>query len=242
MAGSPTGHFNGLRKGIIFRSANPDTISRKDVNLLKSMGIKTIIDLRASFEIKKRNRHIDGIEIVSIPMDFERKTRESLYPLLSEKNPEEKILQVSNSLYLEILDASGPVIKQIADMLVYDRKGPILIHCQAGKDRTGIIIALIQMAMGADRRFIIESYMKSNEEILPYYRKVLLLRKILRFGFFPSDAILYAIEVKEKNIDSVLERVDYHYGGINHFLTRAGISDEQINLLRLLLTANHNSH
>jgi protein-tyrosine phosphatase len=221
-----------IRNGVIFRSANPDNISKDDINKFYLLNIRTIIDLRALHECKKLRRLIDNIDHLSIPMDFNHIMREKLKPFLYKRNSEDIIAEISNSLYLDILDAVGPLFKQIMEVLVSSDRCPVLIHCQAGKDRTGIVCALILLALGTERHFIIEDYLKSNDALLPYFKKMLLIRKILSFGFFPSRRVLFAITVRQRNIESVLDRIADHYGGIESYLKYSGFDLSSLPELR----------
>jgi len=225
-----------LKRGLIFRSASVDRISRGDIERLKSLGIKTIIDLRAPHECSKRKVNIPGINRLSLPLDFEQVTRERLKPLIMKRNQIEAVQKVINELYIEILDAAKPVINEIVKIILNGDQTPILIHCRAGKDRTGIVCAIFQMIAGASRDSIVENFMKSNDYILPVFRKRLILRKILSFGFFPSKEILDAITLRRENIENVIERVENHYGGIAGYLLQAGIDRKDYETLRRKLT------
>jgi hypothetical protein len=94
------------------------------------------------------------------------------------------------------------------------------------------MVALILLALGTDRKYIVDDFLKSNDALLPYFRKMLLLRKIFSFGFFPSRRMLYVITVKQRNIDSVIDRIQNHYGGIEGYLTLAGFDISKLKDLR----------
>jgi protein-tyrosine phosphatase len=221
-----------IREGIIFRSANPDRISKKDIDKLHLLNIRTIIDLRAPGEGKRQKKPINHIERLSLPLDFDKSTREKLKPLFYKKNSEKNIADISNSLYIEILDATQKIIGQILEILLSDERSPVLIHCQAGKDRTGIVCALLLLSLGAERKFITCDFMKSNDALLPFFRRMLLFRKILYLGFFPSKTILYAITLRQRNIESVLDRVMNHYGGIKAYLKGSGFDSSRLEELK----------
>lgn len=228
---------NLIRQGIIFRSANTDWISKRDIAKLHRLNIRTIIDLRAAYEIRKNKRAIDNIDYISLPLDFEQTTRERLKPFLYKKSSERIISEISKSLYLEILDAALPAVNKILEIILETEQCPVLIHCQAGKDRTGIICALILLALGIDRQSIIEDYLKSNEALLPFFKRKLLIRKVLTFGFFPSGTILFAITVRRQNIESVLERIENHYGGIEAYIKVSGFDTSRLPELKSILLA-----
>ena len=238
IGGIVAGGDNLIRNGIFFRSANLDKISKSDISKLHELNIKTIIDLRAQYERKNHFVTIKNIDRISIPLDFENASRALLKPYLFKKNSEQKILDISNSLYLEILDAVQPAVKQIVGILLSPDRCPILIHCQAGKDRTGIICAVLQLALKADNQSVIEGYLKSNDALIPHFKKILKIRKILSLGFFPSDTILFVITLKQRNIESVIDRINNHYGGIEGYLNSSGVTAEQLEKLRESLVSN----
>lgn len=222
LGGIPLNGSGSVREGIIYRSATVDNISKAGIARLHELRIKTIIDLRAAGEVKRFRRKIDNVTTLSLPLDFRKETSERLKPYLYKKGSDEILANISNQLYLDILDAAAPVLAEIVDLLATDEGSPVLIHCQAGKDRTGIISALLLMALGVDRKLILEDFLKSNDELLPYFRKLLILRKILSFGFFPAKRMLGVVTVKQRNMDSVINRIENHYGGIDRYLVSAG--------------------
>lgn len=221
-----------IKSGLIFRSANPDMLNRNDIKRLHSLDIRTVIDLRAPHELKKRSHFPENVEKLSLPLDFQYITRERLRPVIYRKDASQAIVEISNALYLEILDSSGPVIGKVMEVLASPAGAPVLIHCQAGKDRTGIVIALILEALGADRELIINDFMKSNEALLPWFRKIFFIRRILSLGFFPYSNMLFVVTVKQKNIESVLNRIDNYYGGIENYLMRAGLNPATLGAVR----------
>lgn len=227
--------ISGNRKisgGFIFRSANPDTISRSDIKKLQQLNIKTIIDLRAPSEQKKKRVICDHIETISLPLDFQQKTRERMMPYFRKKNSEQIISDISNALYLEMTDATRDIIGEVFDVLLSVERSPVLIHCQAGKDRTGIVSALILLALGADRQLIIDDFMRSNDSLIPYFRRKFLLRKILSFGSFPARNVMFAVTVRQRNIESVIDMVLVHYGGIEAYLNASGFDVSRLEELR----------
>jgi protein-tyrosine phosphatase len=228
---SAAGNKN-VKTGLIFRSANPDRLGRKDIEKLRTFNIRTVIDLRAPNEISKKIVLIDHAEKMTLPLDFQLKTRERLRPVIYRKDAQPEIADISNELYLEILDASVPAIGQIMEILAAPEGTPVLIHCQAGKDRTGIVAAVILLALGVERNLIIDDFMKSNDELLPFFKKRFLIRKIISAGFFPYRNMLFAVAVKKRNIESILGRIDSHYGGIEAFMRKAGISETRLGEIR----------
>jgi len=229
---------NMMRRGLIYRSANPDRVNEKDLKILKELGIKTIVDLRDPSEFSKRKAEIPGIEIINLPLKFESVTRQKLRPLLKRNYDPEVIDRVLNGIYVEIVDAMRPVFSRIAAIILEPDNTPLLIHCQAGKDRTGILSALLQMIADVDREEIIRDYLASNEAIMPFFARKLRIRSYLTFGLFPSGAVLHAMTQKHEDIISVIDRIENHYGGIKEYLAGAGFDISQADKLRDILVGN----
>ena len=235
IGGVPASEKTQIREGIVFRSANPDRIKSDDLEKLRSLNIRSVIDLRAPGELSKRYKSVDHADKLTLPLDFQKTTRERLRPVIYKKDVQNIIADISNELYLEILDASGPAFRQVMELLASPGRTPVLIHCHAGKDRTGIIVALILLAMGVDRELIISDFMKSNEALMPFFKTRFLIRKIISFGFFPYKNMVYAVEVKQRNIESVLDRVEFHYGGIEGYLRNTGYNVSSLQKVRDVL-------
>ena len=221
-----------IREGLLFRSATVDNISGKDIKLLKEMNIRTIIDLRAPQEARRFRRKITGIDRITLSLDFQNKTRERIKPYIYRKGSEQILADISNQLYLEILDTAAPVFRRLVELIINEDAAPILVHCQAGKDRTGIIIALLLLALGADREQIRNDFLRSNDELLPWFRKMMRIRKILTLGRFPAEQMLQIVAVKERNINSVIDRVQMHYNGIEGYLSSTGFDTARLKELR----------
>jgi protein-tyrosine phosphatase len=224
-----------MRKGLIYRSANPDRVNGNDISRLKELGIKTIIDLRGPGESAKRRNLTPDIKLINYPLDFAGITRLKLKPLITRRYNPEEINRVISDLYVELVDAARPVLSKMADLILEPGNVPLLIHCQAGKDRTGILSALLQMIAGADRQEIIGNYMASNDSMVPHYERKLRIRKFLTLGLFPSDAVLHAIKQKHEDILTVLSRVENHYGGIEGYLSGSGFDIAKLQNLRKIL-------
>ena len=225
-----------MRKGLIYRSANPDRVNGRDIKKLKELRVKTIADLRDPSEFSSGKAEIPGIKIINIPLNFESVTRQRLRPLIKRNYDPEGINRALTGIYVEIVDAVRPVLSTIAAMILEPDNTPLLIHCQAGKDRTGILIALLQMIADADREEIIRDYLASNDSLMPLFERKLKIRKYITLGFFPAEAVLHAVKQKREDIITVIERVGNNYGGIKEYLSGAGFEISQINKLRDILT------
>jgi protein-tyrosine phosphatase len=111
----------------------------------------------------------------------------------------------------------------------------MLIHCQVGKDRTGIITSLLHLVAGSSHEAIINDFMRSNTELEPVFRRMLLWKRITRLGFFPYNAVMFAVQVRRNNIEAVINRINNYYGGIEGYLISAGFDARGFEKLRNIL-------
>ncbi len=224
-----------MTRGVIYRSANPDRVSRRDLERLRKLGIKTVIDLRGPAESSGRSLDIPGIRVIGLPLDFAGVTRQKLKPYIKRHYNPEEINRIINGLYIEIVDAARPVMGRVAEVMLEPESRPLLIHCQAGKDRTGILVALFQMVAGIEREDIVNDYMTSNDHLIPHFERKIKLRQLLMLGLFPSGALLHAIRQKREDIETAIDRISGHYGGVEEYLAGSGFDMARYDALRDIL-------
>jgi hypothetical protein len=135
----------------IYRSSNPPYQDKQDlIDWYKENNIKHIIDLRKPSEINKIRHNPDISENLDI------KISEISYNL-----PEN--LRIDAHPYIQGLIGLRKEIKRIFT-LILNATGGILLHCVAGKDRTGIISALIQLLLKIPEEKVIEDYIASGHD------------------------------------------------------------------------------
>lgn len=134
--------------GVVFRSATLKDATKKDVEKIASLGIKTILDIR---EKKARDGQVGLVEkdprFKVIPFDIGGNGR-------IPKDYDDGV----NS-YIEMLSDPYPV-RSLFQAILHEDK-PLLIHCNAGKDRTGVFAGILLALAGVDFRFINADYMAS---------------------------------------------------------------------------------
>jgi protein-tyrosine phosphatase len=117
--------------------------------------------------------------------------------------------------------------RQLMELVLDESNWPVLIHCNAGKDRAGVAVTLILEALGVDRDTIMEEYMLTNEVGRSQKKAELLAkegRKHRRFGKGPSaEAWFPIVGVKPDMLEAFYASVDEHYGSMEAFLMELGV-------------------
>ena len=117
---------------------------------------------------------------------------------------------------------------------------PILVHCTAGKDRTGFMISLIQQYLGVPEEWIFQDYLLSNTMLSGFQRDMARRYRNLSLVGLSPDRFLPLLEVRREYLQTALEQIRQDYGGIDgYYRDGLGISSEEgMRLRELFLEQN----
>ncbi|MCH9719159.1 MAG: tyrosine-protein phosphatase [Actinomycetia bacterium] len=105
---------------------------------------------------------------------------------------------------------------QLLASLVTPSTGPMLLHCTAGKDRTGWATALILLSLGVDRDDVMADYLASAHEVAVLLEPI--RRKVAEQGG-NVDAVDMVLSVREEYLDTALTAMTEEYGSLSQYLT-----------------------
>lgn len=164
LGGYRTADGRRVRSGWIFRGPRLSDIPPRGLEQFRSLGIRTVYDLRDPVQSARYpDPPIEGVSLRSAPAEiysaYERDFNLSDIPRISEQEARRRI-DVHVGHYRTI--ARQPAaIRQIFAGLLAEHDAPLYFHCTAGKDRTGIVAAVILMALGVPWPDIVGDYMLS---------------------------------------------------------------------------------
>ena len=220
LGGMPLAGGKTFRKGIFLRSESPQWLSPEAIKQVKDYGVKTVIDLRGEEEIKQ-----DGNPFMYDPdVDYHN------VPLLN-GNPNDTMDQTMEYLrthilgdyYIIIAEEMGDRLVDIMRVLI-NCDGLALFHCQHGKDRTGVVAALLYLISGASRDDIIRNY-----EVSEYYLRDLLAPIIRKM---PED-LRHALNSNRENMIKFLDYLDSKWDGdAGKLLMANGLTSDELNKLK----------
>lgn len=134
--------------------------------------------------------------------------------------------------YVDLLEYNKPVIKDILQLLTQEENFPVLIHCAHGKDRTGVLIAVILSCLEVDEDIIINDFTES-ENGLACIRQRVYEEIVDRYGFRYE-----CTQAKAQTMRDVLHEINKRYGSISEYLLTTNFTkDEQDKLKSVLLEA-----
>jgi protein-tyrosine phosphatase len=220
-----------IRPGLLFRSGDLHSLSDDDVAKLEALGLATIVDLRASREIEKHpDRNIATVRS-HIHLGIHDTAREVAEMYLA-ANDAAALEQVLVNDYRRMVTDHIMEFRKFLELLATTGDLPLVYHCAAGKDRTGLATVFLLTALGADYGVILEDYLATNEYNRLYIEKF--LRKITETGL--NGAILRPmLEVRESYLQSAINEIDRRFGGLNEYVEkylRADIGELRVRFLQ----------
>ncbi|KAH8816978.1 protein-tyrosine phosphatase-like protein [Xylogone sp. PMI_703] len=231
----------GQTKGLIYRSGELGHITPEGKRLLvEEYGIKTIFDLRRRDEREKRpSPEIPGVNTVWIPNSTDTHDFEKKKVVLS-LNPTDFVEDHGADgyvkMYSSILDLYGIAYKQILLHLKEVETGGILFHCTAGKDRTGVLAALILGLAGAPVEAIVADYSLTRigvEQVKDILVETLLIQTGLTID---QPGMLGICNIYAGTMTKFLSMMVSRWGGIEGYLEKElGLTPEEIESIKTKL-------
>ena len=175
--------------------------------------------------------------VVDLRSDGERRQYPTLQaptavnlPLLDELRPESHLDGTLIALYRAVLDGAPNMLVDLV-RTVADAPGTTLIHCSAGKDRTGISVALLLRLVGVERDVVMTDYMVTNDNIEAIDGRLRVLPGNEHRDALPKEYF----HVVPDALDAVLDVWDAHRGGVNGWLQSAGAERDLVDRLHVSL-------
>ncbi|KAJ6583775.1 protein-tyrosine phosphatase-like protein [Mycena sp. CBHHK59/15] len=231
---------------LLYRSAELAGITEEGKIQLKQLGISQIFDLRSDTEIEKYNTPlpvIEGATITHVPVfkkeDYSPEMMAKRYQLYASCKTEAFM-----ELYSQILDHGGPAFGAILRH-VRDRPNEgCLFHCTAGKDRTGVIAAILLKLAGVDNEAISNDYALTRIGREP--ARAMIMERLSKEPLFASnnEAALNMFTCRHITMSAFLDMLEAQYSGAEEYAKRyADLSDEDITTIRhnLLVPATDSS-
>jgi protein-tyrosine phosphatase len=192
------------------------------VTLLKH-GVRTVIDLRRTDELD------------TAPNVFATATSVTYYhrSLLPDMRPVPGKSRSLVDTYRHMLDERQEQIRTTLQLLVAPGGLPGMVHCTAGKDRTGVITALILGLLGVPEQTIVEDYALSATYLGEPFLAEVRQRAMARGFTWEEYAPL--VGSPPEYMQATLQHLHERYGGITAYIRSIGLSETQIATLRTAL-------
>lgn len=224
-----TYNFRAVAPGILApgRFYRSDALHRLDSagrRRIAELGITEVIDLRSRIDRRMGGRDRlrgTGAVLVRVPIDGVPRNVNLATVTLPE------VYRAILSRHRMLL---GTVIRAIAAS-----EDPVLVHCTAGKDRTGLVVALVLAAIGIDREAILDDYARTGANLAgPWTERM--TRRVRLFRIRLTDDLIAILAASPREVLSeTLDWLNAEYGGVTAYLDGAGADAEVRRALRTKL-------
>ncbi len=214
-----------VRTGRLYRSDSLHRIDDGDRDAFAALGVRTVIDLRRPHEVERDGR---------VP-DFDGLTYRNIHPEHAEwAGLDESHTDLARYLadrYADLARTGTAGLAEAIGLIADAANSPVVVHCVAGKDRTGIVCGLTLAVLGVDDEEIASDYALSTEasqRFSAWVAATLPDAAPLPAPFLssPSEAMLL-----------FLTEIRAGHGSVEDYLRHAGVTDEQLIALRTHLLA-----
>ena len=224
LEGIRTRSGRSFRKNLVYRSGSLNKLSPGDIGKLQAIGLSLIIDFRSDREVTAHPTEIiPGVkhtERIIIADEARDRAMEFL-----DRNDAKGLEQILVTDYGRMIRNDSGRFAEFFRILEQANDLPLVYHCAAGKDRTGIATVLLLSALGVDMDTIMQDYFLSNERLKPLIEKF--VKKIYEQGR-NGEIIRPMMEVRPEYLKAAIDEIDTSYGGMENYLCNILKADTEL--------------
>lgn len=211
-----------VRTGALYRSGRLSGLTDDDVDELAGRGLRCVVDFRADEEVRRDQSRLPPTvtSVVRIPMADRHQNDQSQLERIISGDITRVTTDELTALYVGMLDDHAARFAQFAAVAADVDNWPLLFHCTAGKDRTGIATALLLGAVGVARDDVLDEYDLTNTQHSA--RRLRELRPQLVAAGVDLDAVMPLLVAPREVLAGALDYLDDSFGGAAEYLVRAG--------------------
>ena len=227
LGGYETADGRQTRWRTLFRAADIHALSPSDQSTLIDAGVRTVIDLRGSRELTEASsvfKDRSGVQYRPHNMTGDALiNRWGTIPV-----PADSSIRLS-TMYSTVLDERGEMVKTILGTVSQPGVLPAVFHCTAGKDRTGVLSALLLGIAGVPHDRIVEDYSLSARFL---YGTSTVPPDGSGADTFPPFEEYQAMWCPPAAMGLTLDHLETKYGGIGGYLNRIGVDEATLTSIR----------
>lgn len=164
LGGIATASGHVIAPGRLWRSSHFGSVSDGDLDALRAIGLQSAIDLRGANERARAPSRLAQFGIRELHLPIEPRAMGALRELREAGEPDESALAaIMFEVYRRFANEHAPIFASLLRLVADEATAlPLVIHCTAGKDRTGWAAALLLRALGVPREAVLDDFLESN--------------------------------------------------------------------------------
>lgn len=214
-----------VRRGVLFRSDGLHRLGDEGRDALRRLDVGVVIDLRDENEARLMPDDLAGLDV-----------RVRRLPVFEGSGASQGGRGISlEALYHRIVTTHSPIVVDALRVLPDAGDRAVVVHCTAGKDRTGIVVALALLAAGVERESVIADYVLTESHLAGEWLEEM-VALIGRYGIpdTPELRTLMGGSPREA-LESALDEVERRHGSTREYLLASGLERHELDALEAWL-------
>lgn len=206
-----------LESSLLFRSGRLDSTTALDASLIGHLGIRTIYDIRTEREVMSNpDPYFEGVCTIALTPSLKRRPKNAkgrlIAGVIGEYGKPEARMISNYQRYVKEYPLIGYALRSIAE-----KKTAALIHCENGKDRTGVLCAILQRIAGISMDDILDDYLEYN---VLNSDKIDLEAQELGVGMnaFEKSILMSFIEARPSYLVEFFNEIDRQFGSFERYV------------------------
>lgn len=220
-----------VKWGKVFRSGQISHLTEWDSIRLNNLGIKTIIDLRSSWEQDIEPCGYRGADIVSIPVEIPR-SREVIQRIQAGEIRKGDAFLAMQDEYIQFVTRNTEAFSKALGVFQDSSRYPILVCCSFGKDRSGFLSMLLLDLLEVEPETIRNDYMSSND----YIDTNFFAKWAQQLSSDSQESVTVLLLAHEELLDILNHQIEKDYGSIGNYVSQGlRITEDERNKIKEIL-------
>lgn len=210
-----------LKTRAIYRSGAFEGVGEAGAEAMRRLNVRTAFDLRGDTEKVRSPSPLLSIADFTVVSEPHAIRHGDLYAVLA--NPgstAQACADVMKGIYATLPADFAPIYRRYFRTLA-EAETPVVVHCAAGKDRTGVVVAMLLDLLGVNRDDIMEDYLKTNAARDALYRRLITHSHGVDYGAVADHLIEPMITANAAYLDAMFATVSRDFGDMATYAERA---------------------
>jgi protein-tyrosine phosphatase len=234
VGGAKTADGRTFKTGVVFRSEVLSRITERDAARLRALDLKLVCDLRTPRD-SRGSPEFGAIRRVNVPLHELRAydvTARKMLGFLFGSSGEDRFRALLHGYYHHIAFERTARLGEVLTLLSREENLPALIHCTAGRDRTGFVAAILQLVAGVPYETVLGDYLLTNDRYAPQRDKLVRAMQVVTLRQVPPERMQLLLTTHREFLDRVHARIVGEHGGIERYLEACNVDRDTQRALR----------
>ncbi len=223
VGGLTTAEGRRVRRGLLFRSDSLSRLTPVDLQVVRGLGLRTVVDLRTKRERSSAPDRLppgQPIRCVRLPMRDPTvpESRLRMMAQLVLRGPSTDLGALLRQHYEAFAFGCGTSVGALLRLIGEPANLPLLVHCTAGKDRTGFTAALVLRVLGVAMQDVLAEHVLTNELLRPALPRYVRMLRWLSLGRLTREQMMPLLEARACDLEHAVQEIEARHGSLEAWL------------------------